>query len=179
MSFYVAEIPDGVFFDPEYRKFLKDFYATSDIPGAHEKYANQFTLDATVIMASHRVKGTTGIISEHFGLLIPSSPDFFLAIIEMRKKMWEKVASRKHTPEKIYPFGSNSDHVMIHGVVDYVNKDGKQAHVDWAARGHLVKVEHAIKMDFYQVYLVCNLNQYMVGGHFDTLQDTAAQNAAM
>lgn len=76
--------------------------------------------------------------------------------------MWEKVASRKHQPLKIFPFGSSSDEVMLYGNVDYVLKDGKQASVPWAARAHLVKEGGAVKMDFYQVYLVSHISSIII-----------------
>ena len=47
----------------------------------------------------------------------------------IRKGLWEKVASRKHTPTKIFPFGSGSDEVMLHGIVAFTLKDGKKATV--------------------------------------------------
>lgn len=72
----------------------------------------------------------------------------------MREIMAETVATRKHTPIKIFPFGSDSQEAMLYGNVDYMLKNGKQATVDWAARAHLVKAEGGVKMDFYQVYIV-------------------------
>jgi hypothetical protein len=71
--------------------------------------------------------------------------------------MWQKVASRKHTPTKIFPFGTSSDEIMIYGTVEYVLKDGGESKVDWAARAHLVETEGRVRMDFYQVYLVSRL----------------------
>lgn len=70
--------------------------------------------------------------------------------------MWEKISSRHHKPLKIYPFGPNSDDVMLHGTVNYTFKKGGEAGLDWAARAHLVKDREngQVKMDFYQVYLV-------------------------
>lgn len=73
--------------------------------------------------------------------------------------MWEKVQQRTHTPVKVFPFGSNSNEVMLYGTVDYVLKTGATASVDWSARATLTKEEGPVKMDYYQVYL-----------------DTAAQN---
>jgi hypothetical protein len=75
-------------------------------------------------------------------------------ILAMRKAMWEKVSSRSHNPIKIFPFGSYSDEVMLHGTVKYGLKSGGESGLDWAARAHLVKVDGKVKMDFYQVYLV-------------------------
>jgi hypothetical protein len=68
--------------------------------------------------------------------------------------MWEKVASRKHKATKIFPFGPNSDEVMLYGTVQYGLKAGGESGLEWAARAHLVKEDGRVKMDFYQVYLV-------------------------
>lgn len=72
--------------------------------------------------------------------------------------MWEKVSSRRHIPIKIFPFGSNTDEIMLYGTVDYVMKDERHVSLDWAARAHLVKEDDVVKMDFYQVYLVSGLS---------------------
>ncbi|CAO2653124.1 Nn.00g025350.m01.CDS01 [Neocucurbitaria sp. VM-36] len=133
MSAYTSEYPP-VDFDPAYKKFFEDFYATSDTPEAHEKYIEHFTNDATLIMASKKVVGSDQILA-------------------LRKGMWEKVSSRSHAPLKIFPFGANSDTVMLYGTVKYGLKAGGESMVDWAARAHLVKDGGTVKMDFYQVYL--------------------------
>lgn len=70
--------------------------------------------------------------------------------------MWEKVAKRSHKPQQLYSFGVNSDDIMLFGTVDYVLKDGKGTTVEWAARAHFSKAEGELKMDYYQVYLVCH-----------------------
>lgn len=75
-------------------------------------------------------------------------------ILALRHGMWEKVASRKHTPLKIFPFGPNSNELMLYGTVEYGLKNGGQNMIDWAARAHVVKDQGRMKMDFYQVYLV-------------------------
>ncbi|KAI4729043.1 hypothetical protein E4T49_03235 [Aureobasidium sp. EXF-10728] len=137
---FVLEYPAGDKFDLEYKTFFEKFYETSDTPTAHEEYSKQFTQNATLIMASKKVQGREEILS-------------------LRKGMWEKVDRRKHTALKVFPFGPNSNEVMLYGTVEYGLKDGREATVDWAARAHLVKQDDAVMMDFYQVYL-----------------DTAAQN---
>lgn len=68
--------------------------------------------------------------------------------------MWEHVASRKHKPLKVFPFGPNANEVMLYGTVGYGLKNGKSSEIDWAARAHLVEDGGSMKMDFYQVYLV-------------------------
>lgn len=57
MSAYTSQYP-SVEFDPAYKKFFEDFYATSDTPDAHEKYIEQFTKDATLVMASKKAVGS-------------------------------------------------------------------------------------------------------------------------
>jgi hypothetical protein len=78
----------------------------------------------------------------------------------MRQGMWEKIVRRKHTAIKVFPFGPNSDEVMLYGTVEYGLKDGREAKVDWSARAHLVKEDGAVMMDFYQVYLVSRIHSF-------------------
>ncbi|KAH7070441.1 hypothetical protein BKA63DRAFT_77185 [Paraphoma chrysanthemicola] len=130
---YASEYPK-LDLDPDFKSFFEDFYATSDTPDAHEHYVKYFTDDATLIMASKKVKGTEEILA-------------------LRKSMWEKVSSRSHNPVKIFPFGSYSDEVMLYGTVKYGLKSGGESGLDWAARAKLVKVDGKVKMEFYQVYL--------------------------
>jgi hypothetical protein len=59
MTSYASSYP-SISFDPAYKQFFENFYAISDDPKAHEQYAEQFTQDATLVMASKRVKGTAG-----------------------------------------------------------------------------------------------------------------------
>ena len=61
MSAYASEYP-SVEFDAAYKKFFEEFYATSDTPDAHEKYIENFTQDATLIMASKKAQGSDGMI---------------------------------------------------------------------------------------------------------------------
>lgn len=59
MSSYTSEYP-SVPFDPAFKKFFEDFYAISDDPNAHDTYVQQFTKDATLIMASKTGQGSEG-----------------------------------------------------------------------------------------------------------------------
>lgn len=78
--------------------------------------------------------------------------------------MWEKVASRVHEPVKIFPFGPNSDEVMLYGTVKYGLKTGGEASKDWAARAQLVKDQDGkVRLKFYQVYLVRHPTPIRVG----------------
>ncbi|GAB7365479.1 hypothetical protein MBLNU230_g6552t1 [Neophaeotheca triangularis] len=139
MSQYQATLPSDNSVKPEIAKYFETFYKISDTPDAHDLYTEQFTKDATLIMATSVSKGSDEILTK-------------------RKSMWEKVSARSHKPIKIFPFPSSSsgggEEVMLYGTVDYVLKDGgKNVSVDWAARAHLVEQAAELKMDFYQVYL--------------------------
>jgi hypothetical protein len=60
MSSYSSTYPD-ISVDPAVKKFYEDFYKTSDTPDAHEKYADFFTDDATLKVASKMAKGKSGM----------------------------------------------------------------------------------------------------------------------
>lgn len=73
----------------------------------------------------------------------------------MREGMWEHVQSRKHTVQKIFPFGPNSNEVMIYGSVAYDLKAGGRSEVDWAAHAVVqLETDGKWRLGFYQVYLV-------------------------
>ncbi len=57
---YKSEYPPGVQVDDGIKAFFEEFYETSDTPDAHEKYADSFTKDATIIMASKKGVGRAG-----------------------------------------------------------------------------------------------------------------------
>ncbi|KAF1968234.1 hypothetical protein BU23DRAFT_558651 [Bimuria novae-zelandiae CBS 107.79] len=133
MKLYASEYP-STSFDPKFKRFFEDFYAISDSPEAHDEYVDCFTKDATLIMASKKAQGSEEIFA-------------------LRKGLWEKVAARAHNPTKIFPFGPDSNEVMLHGTVHYRLKAGDESDVDWAARARLVKEGEKVKMEFYQVYL--------------------------
>jgi hypothetical protein len=54
---YKSEYPAGANVDPEIKSFFEDFYAISDTPGDHDKYVDQFTPEATFVLASNRSTG--------------------------------------------------------------------------------------------------------------------------
>jgi len=65
MSSYASQYPD-VTIDPAIKQFYEEFYKISDTPDAHEKYAQSFTEDATVVMGSKTAKGRSGMIDLDF-----------------------------------------------------------------------------------------------------------------
>lgn len=59
MSLYASEYP-SLNFSADFKEFFEDFYAITDDPEAHAKYVDQFTDDATLIMASKTAMGSSG-----------------------------------------------------------------------------------------------------------------------
>ena len=72
MSAYASEYP-SVEFDAAYKKFFEDFYATSDTPDAHEKYIENFTKDAVLVMASKKATGLDGSLHSASAFMKPDS----------------------------------------------------------------------------------------------------------
>lgn len=169
MSQYSASVPADGAVKPEIKTFFEKFYAVSDTPDGHEKYADFFTKDGVLIMASNKVEGRDSMFS------LPSSTrsilTLFVDIIKMRHGMWEKVAKRSHKPAQLYAFGSGSNDIMLYGTVDYTLKDGRSTVVEWSARAHFIQDDGDLKMRFYQVFLVrsadvlnlCQSNSWISG----------------
>ncbi|KAF2432012.1 hypothetical protein EJ08DRAFT_732767 [Tothia fuscella] len=136
MSEAPFQTPSSTPLKPTLSSFFKNFYAISDNPLAHTAYADQFTPSATLIMASKTAHGREEILT-------------------LRKSMWEKVASRKHTIEKIFPIEENADEVMLYGRVEYVMKeDEREVCVEWAGRAVVEEGgDGVIRLRFYQVYM--------------------------
>jgi hypothetical protein len=134
---YQGETP-SLTIDPRIPDFFARFYAVSDNPSeeSHAEYANSLTKDGTLIMGIKEAKGYDNIL-------------------EFRKGLWTgPVKTRQHKLNKIFPFGDNSNEVMLYGSVDYELKNGRNVTVHWAGRALMVEVGGKLKMGFYQVYLV-------------------------
>ncbi len=139
MSTYKGQTPSDLAVDSRIVAFFERFYAVSDDPAAHEEYAQSFTPDADFAMGSKKVAGYADILALRHGLW--SGP----------------VRTRKHTLEKIFPFGRDSNELMLYGSVFYELKNGKDITVDWAARAVMTEYQGALRFKLYQVYLVCCL----------------------
>ena len=61
MSQYIASVPSDGQVKPEIVRFYESFYKISDTADGHENYADQFTEDAKLIMASNETSGRDGI----------------------------------------------------------------------------------------------------------------------
>lgn len=60
MISYAANWPKDAEQDPAVVKFFEEFYRISDTPDAHEKYSEQFTEDAKLVMVSKEANGRAG-----------------------------------------------------------------------------------------------------------------------
>lgn len=79
-SQYIPSVPSDGSIPSEIVEYFSKFYEISDSPANHEKYADMFTADGTIIMASNRVQGREG----NFFLFLSffDSSSFFLIIIQ-------------------------------------------------------------------------------------------------
>jgi len=136
MSTYTGATPPSLPLDPRIIPFFENFYLVSDTPTAHEAYATSFLHSADFTMGTKSTQGYDGIL-------------------EVRKSLWTgPVVSRKHTLEKIFPFGANSLEVMLYGSVAYGLRNGKNVTVQWAGRAVLEEDGNKeLKFRMYQVYV--------------------------
>lgn len=63
MAQYEASVPEDGSLKAGIASFFEAFYAISDTADAHEQYADYFTSDAKLIMASKETSGRQGSLS--------------------------------------------------------------------------------------------------------------------
>ncbi|EPS27848.1 hypothetical protein POX_e06828 [Penicillium oxalicum] len=137
MSYHIAyEAAQAPPHGPTILAFMEHFYHLSDTESLHEEYAQSFAEDATLVMGSKEANG-------------------FEEILNLRKGLWTHVASRQHTPERIFFSGENS--IMLYGGVTYrlKAKPDEDVYIPWAGRVVFTpfKEGEPVKIRFYQVYL--------------------------
>jgi hypothetical protein len=76
----------------------------------------------------------------------------------LRQKMWEKVAARKHKPEKVFlsSFGPDSaagKEYMLFGSLVYEMKTGETQNVSWTGHAIVEEVDGQLKYRYYRVYI--------------------------
>lgn len=76
-------------------------------------------------------------------------------IRQVRQKMWEKVAARKHQPLKVFEstFGSDGQEYMLFGDLDYEMKTGEKQSVSWAGNMVLEERDGKLRFKYYRVYI--------------------------
>ncbi|KAJ2899019.1 hypothetical protein MKZ38_003533 [Zalerion maritima] len=126
-----AQMEDGV------KELISSFYAVSDTPGMNEEWRDFYAKDAYLWMANDRAHGHD-------------------EILKVRHKMWELVAERKHTVEKVFPasFNPGKAEFMLQGTVNYTLRTGEKAGADWAGHATLKKNDAGEwKFEYYRVYI--------------------------
>ncbi|KAI0969220.1 hypothetical protein F4678DRAFT_463483 [Xylaria arbuscula] len=147
MSYAVTYPTGGVVVNDRVKTFISTFYAVSDDPSRNDEWVDYFASDASLVVADKRASGVAEIRA-------------------LRKGMWEKIKSRRHKLEKVFPavFGpppgnderGQSERLfeyMLYGSVDFETKSGERATGQWAGRAVLRDGEGGLKYTFYQVYI--------------------------
>ena len=73
-------------------------------------------------------------------------------ILELRKSMWSKVSSRKHT-YTCYSSPERPSTYLLEGEVLYGLKDGGEKRVKWVAKADFEGAGMERRLRFYQVFL--------------------------
>ncbi|KAJ2977117.1 hypothetical protein NUW58_g7907 [Xylaria curta] len=139
---YVVTYPTNVAVDERVKKFISAFYAVSDDASRNEEWLDYFSPDALLVMGDKRARGAE-------------------EIRELRKGMWEKVKTRKHKLDKVFPAAFEAhEHesewrfeYMLHGSVEFELKSGEKSVGQWAGRAILTNDGERLKYALYQVYL--------------------------
>ncbi|KAM3515551.1 hypothetical protein MY11210_000729 [Beauveria gryllotalpidicola] len=128
--------------DPEIRTFITNFYRISDKPDSNELWVSHFTEDAQVALGNDTGRGHQ-------------------EIRELRSRMWNVVAERKHTVKKVFPARFMDEdgecECMLFGDVRLKTKDGQELVVPWAGHATLTKAVDGSKEEWkfaqYRVWL--------------------------
>ncbi|TGJ87714.1 hypothetical protein E0Z10_g1030 [Xylaria hypoxylon] len=142
MMDYVVTYPAGIVVDERVKKFISSFYEVSDDPSRNGEWVNYFTPDASLVMGDKKARGIRDIRT-------------------LRESMWEKIKSRRHKLDKVFPAAfalpehesERQFEYMIYGSVDLELKGGEKMAGQWAGRAVLRDDEGRLKYAFYQVYI--------------------------
>ncbi|KAI1427032.1 hypothetical protein F5Y12DRAFT_225963 [Xylaria sp. FL1777] len=142
---YAAAYPTGgAAVDERVKAFISTFYAISDDPLRNDEWVDYFAPDASLVMADKRAEGVEEIRN-------------------LRESMWEKIRSRRHRLDKVFPAvfelpgheheSERRFEYMLYGSVDLELKSGDKVTGQWAGRAVLRDDGGALKYTFYQVYI--------------------------
>ncbi|KAK3166848.1 hypothetical protein OEA41_009973 [Lepraria neglecta] len=108
------QFPDN-YTDTAIKKFLKDYFESSNTPNAHEETGSYFTENGV----------------------------FCIEILALRERMWDSVPGREHRAHRIFPFQTNketkNEEFMVYGTVTYKHHDGAHKDTGWGGRMELAK----------------------------------------
>ncbi|KAL8699356.1 MAG: hypothetical protein Q9201_006049 [Fulgogasparrea decipioides] len=118
--------------DKDVRHFLRKFFYLSNEPPPNDEFTNLFTEDGVWIFADRRAQGRHAL----------------------RKKMWEDIPHRDHSPVKIFSHGNhdNDTELMILGTTSWTYHEGHGNAGDWAAHCKLEKDDNGkVLCSYYQI----------------------------
>ncbi|KAL8850877.1 MAG: hypothetical protein Q9221_004190 [Calogaya cf. arnoldii] len=121
--------------DRQVRQFLRKFYYVSNDISLEKEWGELFADDGVYIMGNRKATG----------------PD---AIRKLRKKLYEEIPSRDHSPMKIFSHGNHEDdtELMILGTVGWTYHAGHDHSGDWAAHVKLHKGDDGVvRCKYYQI----------------------------
>ena len=85
---YSSQYPLEVVVDEGMKAFFEEFYKTSDTLDAHDKYADSFTGDATLIMASKKAVGREGKFQVHLFAFVARFCSIFRPDTQRLRDVW-------------------------------------------------------------------------------------------
>ncbi|KAK7967651.1 uncharacterized protein PG986_001928 [Apiospora aurea] len=135
---YTPEFPSTLSPTDKLRDFIPSFFQLSDDASRNEEWVGYFCSDATVVMGEDEAQGTE-------------------RIRQLRSRMWDKVASRKHTVHHFSEAASRDPDekgerdFVLEGEVEYRLKTGEIKAVPWTAHAKIKEDGNRIRFVRYKV----------------------------
>ncbi|KAL8933097.1 MAG: hypothetical protein Q9216_006526 [Gyalolechia sp. 2 TL-2023] len=143
--------------DAAVRQFLRKYYYIANEPSLDTEYGDLFTEDAVFIMADKKSKGREGKqLASSDATIMSTNSHFQQAIRALRKKLWQDVLSRDHSPIKMFSHGNHEDdtELMVLGTTTWTYEGGHTNVGDWAAHVKLEKGDDGkLRCSYYQVIM--------------------------
>ncbi|KAL8779158.1 MAG: hypothetical protein Q9213_007084 [Squamulea squamosa] len=138
IRFTDLEAAAHVLSDAEVRQYLRKYFYISNDISLDKEWGELFTEDGVYIMGNRKATGRE-------------------AIRTLRKKLYEEIPQRDHSPVKIFSHGNHHDdtEMMILGTVGWTYHEGHSHAGDWAAHVKLHKGEDGVlRCKYYQIIAV-------------------------
>ncbi|KAL8728478.1 MAG: hypothetical protein Q9166_005376 [cf. Caloplaca sp. 2 TL-2023] len=124
--------------DREVRQYLRKYFYISNDISLDTEWGDLFTEDGVYIMGNRKATGRE-------------------AIRKLRKKLYDEIPQRDHSPVKIFSHGNHHDdtELMILGTVGWTYHAGHDHAGDWAAHCKLHKGDDGVlRCKYYQIIVV-------------------------
>ncbi|KAI4214006.1 MAG: hypothetical protein LQ351_003410 [Letrouitia transgressa] len=153
--------------DPDVRQFLRKYYYIANDISLDSEYADLFTEDAVFIMANRKAVGRSGqsfILSVQplsfatlvINLLTQTQLFAQPAVVSFRKKLWDEIPKRDHSPTKIFSLGNDDDdmELMVLGTAEWGYHAGHSKTGDWVAHVKLERdKDNQVLCSYYQIIM--------------------------